>query len=158
GYAWQKGRVPLSPESIDAAIRLNGVAVSFNQRAFALGRLQTHDPAREQALTEAARGPAPEPVARTLAAVAAKRWADLTDYQNAAYAERYRQLVSRVREAEGRVAPGSEALALAVARNAYKLMAYKDEYEVARLYTDGRFEQALKAQFGSHKGLKFHLS
>lgn len=158
GYAWQKGRVPLSLESIDAAIRLNGVAVSFNQRAFALGRLLAHDPARVQALIEAARGPAPEPVARTLADVVAKRVADLTDYQNAAYAERYRQLVSRVREVEGRVAPGSEALALAVARNAYKLMAYKDEYEVARLYTDGRFEQALKAQFGSHKGLKFHLS
>lgn len=158
GYAWQKGRVPLSLESIDAAIRLNGVAVSFNQRAFALGRLLAHDPARVQALIEAARGPAPEPAARTLADVVAKRVADLTDYQNAAYAERYRQLVSRVREAEGRVAPGSEVLALAVARNAYKLMAYKDEYEVARLYTDGRFEQALKAQFGSHKGLKFHLS
>src|SRR5690606_19948572 len=120
--------------------------------------LLAHDPAKVQALAEAARGPVAAPVAKTLDEVIAKRFADLTDYQNAAYAERYRQLVEKVRQAESRVAPGSDKLAMAVARNAYKLMAYKDEYEVARLYTDGRFEEALKAQFGSHKGLKFHLS
>ena len=158
GYAWQKGRVPLLLESLEAAIRLNGVAVSFNERAFALGRLLAHDPAKVEALIAAARGPMAEPVAKSLADVLARRVADLTAYQNAAYAERYRQLVERARTAEATVTPGSEKLALAVARNAYKLMAYKDEYEVARLYTDGRFEQALKAQFGSHKGLKFHLS
>lgn len=158
GYAWQKGRVPLNLESIDSAIQLNGVAISFNRKAFALGRLLAHNPAKVAALIEAARGPAQEPIAQSLADVVAKRVADLTAYQDAAYADRYRQLVERVRDAEARVASGSERLALAVARNAYKLMAYKDEYEVARLYTDGRFEAALKAQFGSHKALKFHLS
>ncbi|MGK2285919.1 indolepyruvate ferredoxin oxidoreductase family protein [Pedomonas sp. V897] len=158
GYAWQKGRVPLMLDSIAGAIKLNGVAVDFNLRAFALGRLLAHDPAKVQALVEAARGPIAEPLARTLDEVVAKRVADLTAYQDAAYAERYRNLVRKVQAAESRVAPGSDKLALAVARNAYKLMAYKDEYEVARLYTDGRFEQALKAQFGSHKALKVHLS
>ena len=158
GYAWQRGRVPLSFESLDQAIVLNGVAVPFNRRAFALGRLLAHDPAAVSRLIEQAHGRAPVSIATTLDEVVARRVEELTAYQNAAYAQRYAALVARVRAAEQAVAPGSQALALAVARNAFKLMAYKDEYEVARLYTDGRFAETLKAQFAAHKGLKLHLS
>lgn len=158
GFAWQRGWLPLSFDSLDAAIQLNGVAVPFNRRAFALGRLLAHDPEAVTKLIAEARGPVTEPIAQTLDEIVEKRIKELTSYQNANYAEGYRALVSKVRAAEVKVAPGSEAFATAVARNAFKLMAYKDEYEVARLYTDSRFDAALKGQFKQHKRLKFHLA
>jgi indolepyruvate ferredoxin oxidoreductase len=98
------------------------------------------------------------PVAKTFDEIVAKRVATLTAYQNAAYARRYEALVKRVREAEATKARGKSGLAEAVARYAFKLMAYKDEYEVARLYTDGEFQRNLNEQFeGSYK-LAFHLA
>jgi indolepyruvate ferredoxin oxidoreductase len=142
GYAWQKGLIPLKRESIEAAIDLNGVAIPFNKKAFALGRLLATRPDQVLALVEATRGPQPEPPATTLDEMIAKREADLVLYQDAAYAARFRRSVDKAREAGG-----SDAFAEAVAKSLYKLMAYKDEYEVARLYSDGRFRAAYDAQF-----------
>jgi indolepyruvate ferredoxin oxidoreductase len=144
GYAWQKGLIPLQRASIEAAIELNGVAVDFNKRAFALGRLLAVRPDKVEALVTAARGPQPEPPATSLDEVIARRVADLTAYQDAAYAERFATVVARAR------AVGDD-FGDAVARSLYKLMAYKDEYEVARLYSDGRFKAAFDAQFAGGK-------
>jgi indolepyruvate ferredoxin oxidoreductase len=141
GYAWQKGLIPLKRESIEAAIDLNGVAIPFNKRAFALGRLLATHPDKVLALVEATRGPQPEPPATTLDEMIARREADLVLYQDEAYARRFRRTVDMARES------GGDALAEAVTKSLYKLMAYKDEYEVARLYSDGRFRAAYDAQF-----------
>jgi indolepyruvate ferredoxin oxidoreductase len=157
GYAWQKGLVPLSHNSLQAAIDLNGIALAFNKRAFALGRLLAHDQRKVEAMVTALQ-PLPEPIAQTLDEVIEKRVAHLTGYQNSAYAASYAELVGRVRETETRVSPGSEALSLAVARNLAKLMSYKDEYEVARLYTDGRFEDEFAAQFSGDFKRKIYLA
>uniref|UniRef100_UPI00286DAAD9 DUF6537 domain-containing protein n=1 Tax=Sandarakinorhabdus sp. TaxID=1916663 RepID=UPI00286DAAD9 len=145
GYAWQKGLIPLKRESIEAAIELNGVAIPFNKKAFALGRLLATRPDQVLALVEATRGPQPEPPATTLDEMIAKREADLILYQDAAYAARFKAQVERARTA------GGDAFGEAVAKSLYKLMAYKDEYEVARLYSDGRFEAAYAAQFAGGK-------
>ena len=145
GYAWQAGLIPLKLASLESAIELNGVAIDFNKRAFALGRLLAARPDKVEAMVEAARGPAPEPVSTTLDGLVDKRVADLTAYQDAAYGARYRALVERVRAA------GHEPLTEAVARAYYKLLAYKDEYEVGRLYSDGRFRAAYDAQFQGGK-------
>lgn len=158
GFAWQKGHIPLSHEGLTGAIRLNGVAVAFNLKAFALGRLLAHDSNAVAAMMRKAQ-PAPvEPVLESLDARIAHRAADLIAYQNAAYARRYTSLVEAVRAAEDKVEPGSTGLTEAVMRQAFKLMAIKDEYEVARLYTDGRFEAAIRQQFAGDVRLKFHLS
>ncbi|MEY2882699.1 MAG: hypothetical protein RL490_423, partial [Pseudomonadota bacterium] len=151
GYAWQKGLIPLKRDSIEAAIRLNVVAVDFNLRAFGLGRLLATRPDQVAALVDAARGPAIEPPATTLPEIIARRVADLTAYQDAAYAQRFAALVERARAA------GGDALGEAVARSYYKLLAYKDEYEVGRLYSDGRFRAAFDAQF-SGGALKVQLA
>ncbi len=145
GYAWQKGLIPLHRASIEAAIELNGVAVDFNKRAFGLGRLLATRPDKVQALVEAARGPAVEPPSVSLDETIAKRIADLTAYQDMAYAARFAILVARARDAAG------DVFAEAVARSYYKLLAYKDEYEVGRLYSDGRFKAAFDAQFSGGK-------
>jgi indolepyruvate ferredoxin oxidoreductase len=141
GYAWQKGLIPLKVQSIEAAIELNGVAVAFNKKAFALGRLLATRPDQVLALVEATRGPQPEPPATTLDEMIARREADLVLYQDSAYAARFRAVVAKARAA------GGDALGEAVAKSLYKLMAYKDEYEVARLYSDGRYRAAFDAQF-----------
>jgi indolepyruvate ferredoxin oxidoreductase len=153
GYAWQKGLIPLSFEALDGAIELNGVAVPFNRQAFGLGRLLAHDPARVDALLAPA-----VPLAQTLDERIERRAADLTAWGDAAYAEKYRTIVARVRAAEAALSPGSEALAEAVARSLHKLMAYKDEYEVARLMTDGRFAEQLGDTFAEMRRRKYHLS
>ncbi len=157
GYAWQKGLVPLSFESIDKAIELNNVAIEANRRTFAWGRLAAHDIA---AVRAAAQPTLREetPVAEKLEEIVKKRVELLTAYQDAAYAERYRALVAEVEQAERTKARGRTGLAEAVARSLYKLMAYKDEYEVARLYADGEFEKKLRAQFEGDFKLSFHLA
>ena len=141
GYAWQSGLIPLPLAAIDAAIDLNGVQVPFNKRAFALGRLLAHDAAAVEATVAAARGPVAEPPSTALPELIARRVADLTAYQDAAYAAKFSDLVAKVQAA------GDDRLTGAVARSAYKLLAYKDEYEVGRLYSDGRFRAAFAAQF-----------
>ncbi len=141
GYAWQKGLIPLQRASIEAAIELNAVAVDFNKKAFGLGRLLATRPDQVLQMVEDARGPQPEPPATSLDEMITRRVADLTAYQDAAYADRFKALVARAR------ASGGDAFAESVARSYYKLLAYKDEYEVGRLYSDDRFRAALDAQF-----------
>jgi len=157
GYAWQKGLVPVGRAAIEQAIELNGVAVDFNKQAFLWGRRAAHDLAAVEAL---AAPPAERPAAapQSLDELVERRAAFLTDYQDAAYAGRYRALVQTARDAERARAAGRTGFAEAVARYAFKLMAYKDEYEVARLYTDGSFRQKLEAQFEGDYRLKLHLA
>ncbi|MCH7930839.1 MAG: indolepyruvate ferredoxin oxidoreductase family protein [Proteobacteria bacterium] len=160
GYAWQKGLVPLSGEAIERAIELNGVAVEMNRRAFRWGRLCAHDRAAvEAAAAEAAPATAPDQrISASLGEIIERRLETLTKYQNAAYAERYKNLVERVGEAEAERAKGLSGLTEAVARYYFKLLAYKDEYEVARLFTDGAFLRRVEAQFEGDYRLEFHLA
>jgi indolepyruvate ferredoxin oxidoreductase len=156
GFAFQKGLIPLSLEAICKAIELNGAAVEMNTRAFSWGRLAAADTAR---VREAARFRArPERPVKTLDEMIAYRAAFLTEYQNSAYAARYLQLVAAVRKAESAALPGSMELTEAVAKNLFKLMAYKDEYEVARLYADGAFAEKLRERFDGDFRLSFHLA
>jgi indolepyruvate ferredoxin oxidoreductase len=158
GYAYQLGAIPLAAASIERAIELNGEAVEMNKAAFAWGRRAVVEPA----VVEAVIKPAPEATsdARTLSQsfddVVARRVAFLTAYQNAAYAARYRRLVERTKAAETARAPGKTGLADAVARYLFKLMAYKDEYEVARLYSDGAFVKQVNSELGGEH-LRFHV-
>ena len=167
GYAWQRGWLPLSHRSLVRAIELNDVQIEKNLAAFEWGRRAAHDPASvQQAVTPAAaRETAGATVIslhtkKTVDALIAKRVEHLTAYQNAAYAERYRSLVDAVREAERHLDADAagEPLTEAVARNLHKLMAYKDEYEVARLQTDPAFLAKLQAQFEGDWKLNFHLA
>ena len=157
GFAYQRGLVPVSGTAIERAIELNGVAVEMNREAFRWGRRAARDlEAVERLALQGDEGL--EPAAPTsLDEFVERRAADLTAWQNAAWASRYRKLVERVREAERALGAG-EALTGAVARYAYKLMAYKDEYEVARLYTDGAFRERLAASFEGDLRLTFHLA
>ncbi|WP_180683085.1 indolepyruvate ferredoxin oxidoreductase family protein [Tepidicella baoligensis] len=158
GYAWQRGWIPLHRESLMRAIELNGVAVEQNKTAFEWGRQAAHDWARVKALLAPAQVIEFKP-RDTLDSLLRRRVAFLTDYQNAAYAQRYEAFVRRVQQAEtAAMGPGKSALAEAVARQLFRLMAYKDEYEVARLYTDGAFQQKLAEQFEGDYTLRFHLA
>ena len=154
GYAWQRGWLPLSAEAILRAIEVNGVAVRLNQEAFHWGRRAAHDLASVEALVDE---PA-RPKLETLAAITEHRAAFLTDYQDAAYAERYRAKVEQLRAAEAAAVPGSDRLAKAVARYLFKLMAIKDEYEVARLYSGDAFKRQLETEFESWDSLEVHLA
>lgn len=152
GFAWQKGGVPVSLRGVYRAIKLNGVKAADNMAAFDLGRIAAHDPER----LESAKDPRGEVKERTLDEIIADRTARLTDYQNAAYAQIYVDAVAKVRAAEAAAGLG-ERLTLAVAKYAYKVMAYKDEYEVARLWTDGKFDAYLAKTFKGGK-VNYHLA
>jgi indolepyruvate ferredoxin oxidoreductase len=156
GYAWQKGRVPLSHAALMRAIELNGVQVENNKAAFEWGRRAAHDLASVQALLKPAQ--VVEFVRKTnkLDDLIAQRVDFLTGYQNAAYAAQYRSFVEKVRAAEAPLA--SSKLSDAVARYLFKLMAYKDEYEVARLHTDKSFHAKIAAQFEGDYKLHYHLA
>ncbi|PKP72203.1 MAG: hypothetical protein CVT83_01170 [Alphaproteobacteria bacterium HGW-Alphaproteobacteria-5] len=156
GYAWQKGLLPISAEAFAAAIESNGAAVALNKRAFAWGRLAAVDPDAVDALAGLVE--AAPPGQEDVAALVARRVADLTAYQDAAYADRYAALMRRVVAAAAPHGARGEALVRAVAANAYRLMAYKDEYEVARLYGEPAFRQALAAQFSGTKRLSLYLA
>ncbi|MBD3647403.1 MAG: hypothetical protein HUJ31_08135 [Pseudomonadales bacterium] len=147
GYAWQKGLIPISLPAIEQAIELNGAAVDDNQRAFSLGRLLAHNPDAFSLEKDSF-----EPLT-DLEEIVADRKAFLTDYQDSRYADRYEALVHRVQQSTG-----NEKLSVAVARNYFKLLAFKDEYEVARLYTDGNFMKRLDKQFEGDYKLRFHLA
>jgi indolepyruvate ferredoxin oxidoreductase len=157
GYAWQKGLLPLSFEAIERAIELNGVAVETSKRTFAWGRLAAHNIAAVQAAAKPTLR-VEKPVARTLPEIVAKRVELLTAYQDKAYAARYSAFVDKVANAEKQKASGRRGLAEAVAKSLYKLMAYKDEYEVGRLYSDGEFLKKLGTQFEGDYKLTFHLA
>ncbi|HKF71313.1 MAG TPA: indolepyruvate ferredoxin oxidoreductase family protein [Stellaceae bacterium] len=158
GYAWQQGLVPLSRAAIERAIELNAVSVEMNKRAFAWGRLAAHDLRRVEAAAKPTMLADPPKPSETLEEIVRRRVAFLTDYQNAAYAQRYAELVRDVAAAEKTRARGRRGLAEAVAKSLFKLMAYKDEYEVARLYSDGEFLKKLNAQFEGDYKLQFNLA
>jgi indolepyruvate ferredoxin oxidoreductase len=156
GYAWQKGQVPLSEASILKAIELNGVSVPFNKSAFLWGRTAAHDLASLVKMTTPAKVIEFKRT-QTLDDVVKRRIELLTAYQDVKYAEHYKAFVDQVRAAEAKLGSGTR-LTEAVARYFYKLMAYKDEYEVARLYTDGAFKEKIAGMFEGDITLKFHLA
>ncbi|WP_042301976.1 indolepyruvate ferredoxin oxidoreductase family protein [Paraburkholderia kururiensis] len=166
GFAWQRGWLPLTHESLIRAIELNGVQVEKNRAAFEWGRLAAHDLAtvRKLAGETAADASAAKVVTlhtpKSLDTLIERRTAFLTAYQNAAYAARYRRLVDEVRAAETTLDAGDAQMPLteAVAKNLHKLMAYKDEYEVARLYADPAFVEKLKQNFEGDWKLNFYLA
>jgi len=154
GYAYQAGLLPVGAAALRRAIELNGEATATNLAAFDWGRALLADPS---ALAPFMR-PAPARGDDSLAALLERRAAFLTDYQDRAYAERYRANVDIAAKAERERAPGADAFARAVARGLFKLMAYKDEYEVARLYSDGAFAAELRDAFDGDLKLTFHLA
>ena len=159
GYAYQRGTVPLSAEALERAIALNGVAVEFNQRAFRWGRRAAIDRTFVESLASPpASLPETHRLSETIDHAIDRRIAFLTEYQDAAYAARYAAMVRRVREAETANLPGETALTDAVARSLFKLMAYKDEYEVARLYTETDFLKRVGDQFEGPYKLHFHMA
>ena len=156
GYAWQSGLIPLSLDAINRAIELNGVAIQANKKAFAWGRMAKAMPHVVDGLVDE-KSDNVAALPKTLDETIAHRTQWLTDYQNASYAEPYTALVSEVREAERKAGLG-EDLTAAVARYYAKLLAYKDEYEVARLYTKTAFSEKLANTFAGDYKLKFHLA
>ena len=159
GCAWQLGLVPVGLPALQRAIELNGVAVRNNRLAFALGRLAAADPAACEALRAGAADEAADGAGDGIDALIARGVEHLTGYQDSAYAQRYAERVQRVRMREQ--ALGADAalpLTRAVAESLRKLMAYKDEYEVARLYTDGRFARQIKEQFEGELKLEFYMA
>jgi indolepyruvate ferredoxin oxidoreductase len=159
GVACQSGALPLPPAAIEQALERNGVAVAANVQAFRRGRQAVADPAGlARALGgEPGTGPETDPETQDLDALLAVRVADLTGYSGPEYAAEYAAAVERVRAAEAAAVPGSTALAAAVARNLHKLMAYKDEYEVARLALDPANRAALTREFGPGARVTRHL-
>jgi indolepyruvate ferredoxin oxidoreductase len=157
GYAWQRGLLPVGLESLLRAIELNNVAVDTNKLAFSLGRLEAAAPS---ALRELLQGDSLDVApSETLDGLVARGMAHLTRYQNAGYAVRYAELVNDVRQREELLdADPNLPLTTAVARSLLKLMAYKDEYEVARLYTDGQFQETLRQQFEGDFELEFYMA
>jgi indolepyruvate ferredoxin oxidoreductase len=161
GYAFQKGHVPLTEASLMKAIELNGVSVGFNKTAFSWGRTAAHDLALVTKMTTPAKV-IEFKRSQSLDDIIKRRVELLTAYQDAAYAGQYLDFVEQVRAAEGKLEgkPGSKHMRLteAVARYFYKLMAYKDEYEVARLYTDPAFKEKVAGMFEGDYQVKFHLA
>jgi indolepyruvate ferredoxin oxidoreductase len=157
GYAFQHGGVPLSAEAVEKAIVLNSEAVKMNIDAFQWGRRAAHEPDFVRAMIAEAQTPKAA-LSTSLDEIIAKRAAFLSDYQNAAYAALYIERLEAITVAEARVHPGSTALTETAARSLFKLMAVKDEYEVARLYTNGAFAVQLGETFSSYDKLEFHLA
>jgi len=153
GYAAQKGLLPVSVTSLQQAIRLNGAFVDGNLRTFALGRLAAHAP---EVLARELTPPAVTSLA-TIDEVLASRKGLLTEYQDASYAEAYASFVEDIRRRVAAV-PGGQAFTRQVALTLARLMAYKDEYEVARLYTDPKFLQRIREQFSGDFTLSFNLA
>ncbi|HUB47610.1 MAG TPA: DUF6537 domain-containing protein, partial [Acetobacteraceae bacterium] len=157
GYAFQKGLIPLTLDAIMQAIALNGVAVAKNQQTFAWGRRAAADPAFVADAARPVMRAAPAPI-DDLGALVEHRARLLTEYQDAAYAARYRAVVQSVAVTESGRLKGMTGLAESVARTLYRLMAYKDEYEVARLYADPSFRRSLQGQFEGKYRIEFNLA
>ena len=158
GYAYQKGWLPLAGDSLERAIELNGVAVEFNKKSFLWGRHCALDLERvKRTATPAEVIPIEARFSRDLDELIERRASYLTEYQDAAYAASYKALVERVRKIESE-RTNSAKLAEAVARNYHRLLAYKDEYEVARLHADGTLEKKIAGMFEGDYSLAFHLA
>jgi indolepyruvate ferredoxin oxidoreductase len=161
GYAYQRGALPLSAEAVEKAIEMNGEAVPMNIAAFRYGRRAAVDPKALEALIEPKQGEDNDSLklSQSFDETVARRIEFLTAYQNTRYARRYHDWVEKVRAAEAEQAPGQCGLAEAVARYLFKLMAYKDEYEVARLYSDTSFVERVRSSFaGDRLRFEFHLA
>jgi indolepyruvate ferredoxin oxidoreductase len=161
GYAYQLGAIPLSAAAIEKAIELNGEAVAMNRAAFHWGRRAVVDRAAVEKLAKPATAIASDArrLSESFEETVERRVKFLTAYQSAAYAARYRAVVGKVKAVEAVRAPGHCELTEAVARYLFKLMAYKDEYEVARLYTDGAFLKQVETEFdGDNLRFEFHLA
>jgi indolepyruvate ferredoxin oxidoreductase len=159
GYGWQKGLIPLSLASIMRAMELNGASVEKNKQAFDWGRRAAVDlRAVQKVATPPEAKPESQRMSQTIEEMVSRRKTHLTGYQNAAYAERYAALVAKVQKLEAEKFPGKKSLSAAVARYYFKLMAYKDEYEVARLYADSDFRKRIADQFEGDYKLTFHLA
>ncbi len=153
GAAWQSGLIPISLEAMQRAIELNGIKIEENQRAFTWGRLAAHD---IDALYELLDGPSSN-VVETLDAIIERRRAFLADYQDETLGERYVALVGKVREAEAALG-GDSQLTTAAARSYFRLLSYKDEYEVARLHSQSEFLDQVRRDYGKAAKLRFHLA
>ncbi|MBC8023662.1 MAG: indolepyruvate ferredoxin oxidoreductase family protein, partial [Burkholderiales bacterium] len=159
GYAWQKGLIPIGEAAITQAIELNGAAVESNKKAFDWGRRAAVDVASvERAATPPEARPEGQRLSQSLEETIARRRDFLAAYQNDAYARRYEDFVGRVRASEQARAPGSTQVTSMVARYLFKLMAYKDEYEVARLHTQTDFLKRLESQFEGDFRIVMHLA
>jgi indolepyruvate ferredoxin oxidoreductase len=160
GFGWQKGWIPLSLESIERAIELNGIAVDANLHAFACGRLAAHDAAWLESLGRFKTQVVQLNLPVSLVKLIDTRMAQLKSYQDPVYAQTYREFVASVQAGESAILHGAARLPLteAVARYLFKLMAYKDEYEVARLSSDGALIQMIDAQFEGPYQLRFNLA
>jgi indolepyruvate ferredoxin oxidoreductase len=158
GYAYQRGWLPVGREALERAIELNAVAVEFNKQSFVWGRHAAVDLERVKRVAAPAQViPIDQHLSRDLDELVERRVKDLTEYQDAAYAARYAALVARVRKTEHERI-GSTTLTEAVARNYHRLLAYKDEYEVARLHADGTLEQKVAGMFEGDYKVAFHLA
>jgi indolepyruvate ferredoxin oxidoreductase len=158
GYAYQLGHVPIAGDAIEQAIGLNGAAVERNQLAFRFGRLAAADPASVARLMPDASAPAKTNARPTWDAIASHRASLLEDYQDRALSARYLARVTAVAALERDRTPGLSGLTEAVAKGFYKLLAYKDEYEVARLFTDGRFARQIDSAFDGVRQVHFHMA
>jgi indolepyruvate ferredoxin oxidoreductase len=158
GYAYQRGLLPVGEAAILRAVELNGAAVESNKQSFYWGRLAAVEPERVAETAIPTVKPDSQRLSHSLDEIIERRRAFLTDYQNAAYAKRYTDLVERVRNVEAAKQPGMADLSEAVARYYFKLLAIKDEYEVARLYAETDFVARVKAQFEGDYKLNFHLA
>ncbi len=159
GFGFQHGGLPLSAEAVEKAIELNGEAVAMNVAAFRWGRRAAHEPEFVRGLvSQPGEAGGKREIAQTLDDIIARRVEFLTAYQNAAYARRYSDRIAALRAAEAKASQGSTVVTEAAAKNLFKLMAIKDEYEVARLYTDGSFLRQLTKQFQDYDRLEFHLA
>ena len=163
GYAYQKGLLPLSGKAIEEAIRLNGAAVESNLKAFGLGRLSANGELSDKEHSSV-NADSQDVAERSFAELVKSRREMLVRYQNESLAQRYEEQVRKIESVEGLLGaqledgPGSNPLSRAVAESYFKLLAYKDEYEVARFYSDPAFKKALNDQFEGNYKLKFHLS
>ncbi|QIR14985.1 indolepyruvate ferredoxin oxidoreductase family protein [Shewanella aestuarii] len=159
GYAFQKGLIPVSAKAIEKAIELNGIAIQFNLNAFNIGRLLAHEPQKVIGLlSQTGKVKSEFKPLENVNEIKAHRVQLLTDYQNAAYADRYITLVEKVITADKALGNENGELSKAVARGFSRLMAYKDEYEVSRLYTNGQFAEQLNNQFEGDIKVKFNLA
>jgi indolepyruvate ferredoxin oxidoreductase len=158
GFAYQRGLLPISEQALVRAIELNGTAIESNKQSFVWGRRAAIDPAHVTAAAIPSAKPESQRLSASLDETIARRAEFLTAYQDAGYAKRYSDFVAQVRGAEGTKLSGATALTEAVARYYYKLLAIKDEYEVARLYAETDFAARVAAQFEGDYKLTFHLA
>ena len=157
GFAIQKGWMPIGLAALDRALELNGMGLAMNRAALAWGRIAAAHPdfVERSAFDD---GTGPTDAVESVDALVARLERDLVDYQNVAYGERFRNLVDEAQAADKRLEKDDRALTATIARYLHKLMAYKDEYEVARLYTDGSFKRALETEFEGDLKLEFHMA